>query len=250
VLTTPQYRLPASSNVIMLPYSIGTVAPDAIPPASRGHLVVLVGGTSTTHTLGSRDAERLVSVARELAEKHDLGITVVTSRRTPGAVTEALARHGDDRLCLVPWRRPNLLGSEPSYASLVARAAMFVATSDSASMLADAYDTGRPVYVFPARERWLYRLQAGAVRGLRSLLPARAAGLVRRLQRAATTSGLSTPTRSMSAQVAALQRAPEWLRHPAMPCLQRGEEAGARQRAADALRALLARHRKALSGRA
>lgn len=255
ILTTPQYRLPTVSNVIMLPYPLcleSLHGRDEATPGGGG-VVVLVGGDSTTHFVAPEDATALIAAARALAESAGLAITIVTSRRTPKSVTAALNARATADIRILPWGGQRADESGPGYAETVARANLFVVTNDSASMLADAYETGRPVYVFPTRERLLVRIRQSLERLAAQLVPAGLATRLARMREAAVMHGLTTPPRSMAALVEGLADATPaaTLTTPgALRCVQRGELPSSRFVAARAVRRLLERRKATLSARA
>lgn len=184
VITTPQYRLPARSNVLVNAMPLNQPDKEAIAAAAEAwqddvtHLpkpwiAVLVGGDSGSCRFSVETGKRLASEMNELAERTSGSLMVSTSGRTPRQAAEAMfadiqAPHVAFRFDKAARRNPHL--------GFLALADRFIVTSDSASMIAEAVSTGRPVSVFDVpvrlRSRWMTRPrdQNGASARLRSQL--------------------------------------------------------------------------------
>lgn len=211
IITTPQYRLPAADNVITLdlPLNLPPPASDAVlaqwqaefEDLPRPMLGVLLGGDSGSYRFDAASAEQLGRSINEILDMGGGGAVVVGSPRTPQTAMEFLAERLDARTRIYPWgpEAPN------PYASVLQMADALLVTSDSASMLAEACHSGKPVALFDLRTRTCCRLN----RKLRAATPA----LVRTTQ-ALTARGLWIPARDMPALH---QRAAEagWLVEPA-----------------------------------
>ncbi len=173
VVTTPQYGLPLRDNVRcnVLPLNRPRVQDD---PAATAHwaeafaglprpwIGVLVGGGTRPYRFDAAEGRRLGGLLNDLARRHGGALLVTTSPRTPADAVAALFDTIDAPAHLHHWGAGG--GGNPLGAYLAA-ADRFVVTGDSASMMAEALVTGRPVEVFPLAE---------AVPGLRRRL--RAAG--------------------------------------------------------------------------
>ena len=111
----------------------------------RPFVAVLVGGYAGPHALDREKAERLGREASSLARSQGGSLLITTSYRTSPAATAGLLASID-----VPHRifcyRPDA-GANPYFAFL-ALADSIVVTCDSASMLAEACATRKPVYMF------------------------------------------------------------------------------------------------------
>ena len=170
VLTTPQYGLPEdASNVVMLelPPAAAPVRDEAELDywrAKFAHLPrpwtgVLVGGARWPVLFDASDAQRLGQAVEALRAHTGGSWLVSTSPRTgvrqARALHEALAQPGWFHF----WRGG---GGENPHRAILALADRFVVTADSASMIAEAVRTGRPVHLFPVRRspfapRWQAR---------------------------------------------------------------------------------------------
>ena len=182
LLTTPQYGLPADApNVVMLDL------PPAMPAQAEAQVLahwrqrfahlprpwigVLVGGARWPLLFDASDAARLGEAVQRLAAATGGSWIVSTSPRT--GIRQARALH--EALHQPGWfhfYRAGEAARDPlknPHRALLALADCFVVTADSASLLAEAVRTGRPVHMFPARQgalapRW--RADAGLARWL------------------------------------------------------------------------------------
>jgi mitochondrial fission protein ELM1 len=191
ILTTPQYRLPRHPRVrhLPLPYhdpSHVTRQPagavDAIAGLSSPWVGVLLGGDSGSYRWTERAANALARELEDLARRRRVSLALSTSPRTPSLLQDAISKRLDGQHYLYRWRaddKANPLGA------ILAGAAAFVVTADSASMLAEACATGRPVASYSPPLRPL----AGLLR--RRWLPGR------RWRERATAAGWWVPARDM-----------------------------------------------------
>ena len=146
VITTAQYRIPASPRLLAigLPLAETTPPPPAAAQAGPPRITVAVGGSSFPDRLDGDAARQLASDLLVRAAIEGAMLDVVTSPRTGEAATAAL------RACLASPHRLHLFtpGPDNPYAALLAAATSIVVTSDSVSMVADALATGKPVAVY------------------------------------------------------------------------------------------------------
>jgi mitochondrial fission protein ELM1 len=154
VVTTPQYGLPVRANVRHLP------APAAMPVVTdmtyverwrqrwaalpRPWIAVLVGGDRTPYRLDADDAARLGDAVAALATQRGGSVLATTGPRTAPAATDALFAHLGDAAFRHRYARNQ---TENPYRALLALGDEFIVTGDSASMLAEAAATGKPVSV-------------------------------------------------------------------------------------------------------
>ena len=211
VITTPQYRLPAADNVITLdlplnlPPAVGEEELawwrgefDALP---RPMLGVLLGGDSGSYRFDAVCAERIAKSINELAVRAGGSAVVVGSPRTSAAALAAIEKRLDVPGQMHRWAPQ---AANP-YGALLRLADAVLVTGDSASMLAEACNSGKPVAMLDLDERPRSRLN----RTLRALTPA-----LSRTMQALTARGLWVPARDMAALH---RRAAEsgWLTDPA-----------------------------------
>jgi len=154
VLSTAQYALPPAPGVVML--ALPWQAPLSEPPASgpARHVVAVLGGDSWSVRLTGATVDALVARARAAARARGLPLVATTAPRTPPALAARLAAALGPDERLYDWAAAE--GRDNPYRADLAGAGEIVTTGDSASVLADAAWTGRPVTVIPAPERaWL-----------------------------------------------------------------------------------------------
>lgn len=163
VVTTPQYRLPEAVNVIqnLLPLNYipetrlgkaqAAIAPRlAHLPSPR--LSVLLGGDSGSYRFDAETAADLGQKVNAQARAKGGSVLVTSSPRTPAAAMDALLNQLD-----VPgevyWWRPN--DSANPLVGYLATADELIVTGESASMLAEAFRSGKPVQIaaLPRRRR-------------------------------------------------------------------------------------------------
>jgi mitochondrial fission protein ELM1 len=166
VVTTPQYALPGRDNVLanLLPF-VPPVAPAPLPESfaaraaalPRPWTAVLVGGNSRPFVLDAATATRLAATVNDEVRRAGGAAWLLDSPRTPAAAMAALERALAVPAQLVRWGR-----DENCYAALLGLADRFVVTADSASMLAEALLSGRPVtpFALPVDADWRWRLAA------------------------------------------------------------------------------------------
>jgi len=160
VVTTPQYGLPVRGNVLHLPAPLA--APATADEATlevwrarwaalpRPWIGLLVGGDRSPYRLDADAARRLAAAARALAARHGGSVLATTGPRTTPAAADALfAALGESafRHRYMPGQTDN------PYPALLALADQFIVTGDSASMLAEAAGTGKPLTVFEPPHR-------------------------------------------------------------------------------------------------
>lgn len=165
VVTTPQYGLPERDNILHLLKPVTPPRPAEVAaklfsesqlrPLPRPWIAVLVGGDMRPYRFDPGSAARLGSLANDFAARQGGSLLVSTSRRTSAQSADALAT-----ALRVPHHFHRFGEPENPYAAYLALADAFIVTADSASMLADACATGKPMFLFDlprdfmARTRW------------------------------------------------------------------------------------------------
>lgn len=156
VVTLAQFRVPDAPNVLRntLPLNVVT-ARDRTAAAERwaprlAHLprpwtAVLVGGDSSSYTLGADTARALAARADMIAAANAGSLLVTTSKRTSKPAAQALADHLSAPHHLYRWAAED---QDNPYGAYLALADRFLVTGDSASLPAEAVATGRPVELF------------------------------------------------------------------------------------------------------
>ena len=145
VLTTPQYRLAAASNIVELALPLAPevrAAGGDLPDYPRPVTAILVGGTSLPERL---DRQAAAALAREVMAQSQGGTCVfITSPRTDPAAAAALAEAVPAPHIVHLWQR----GGDNPYWRVLNGADRAVVTSDSVSMVMDALAAGKPVSVY------------------------------------------------------------------------------------------------------
>ena len=155
-ITTPQFRLPESPNVLHndFPFQIATDASLAeaaeiwaprLADAGRPYLTLLVGGSSGPYRFSRESARRLGHEASALARSMGATLLVSTSARTTRSAMNALESAIDVPCHFYRWRKGE---TDNPHLGFLALADAVIVTGDSMSMLAEACTTGRPVYIF------------------------------------------------------------------------------------------------------
>ena len=156
VITVPEYPVPDAPNVLRNSFSLHRVTEAALADAARTwaprladlprpYIAVLVGGYSGRYALDREKAERLAREASALARERGGSLLVTTSGRTSRAAVEALERTIDVPCRLFRWA-PG--APDNPYYGYLALADALVVTCESATMLAEACATRKPVYMF------------------------------------------------------------------------------------------------------
>ncbi len=201
IITTPQYRLPQHPRVLHLEMPLNHADPNACAEAGAAwrdrfaHLPrpwygVLLGGDSGSYRFTTAAAAEL---GRELDALTAAGgsVLITTSPRTPPGVLETMLESIAAPHFCHRWQPGQ---SDNPLPAILGLADKFVVTADSASMLAEACSTGRPVAGFEPPLRWRARL---AGRGRRPSPPGAATGMLARWRDALVVRGCWVPARDM-----------------------------------------------------
>jgi mitochondrial fission protein ELM1 len=167
VVTTPQYGLPQRPNVLHNALPITRVDAARLAGARarwaprlgafpRPLVALLVGGDSPPYVLDPVTAERLGREAADCARALGGTLVVTCGPRVRAPAVEALTATARGAGHLHRWRPDD---PDNPYLAYLALADRFIVTGDSASMLAEACATGKPVSIFPLPERadWRWR---------------------------------------------------------------------------------------------
>ncbi|MGI8704868.1 MAG: ELM1/GtrOC1 family putative glycosyltransferase [Sphingomicrobium sp.] len=147
VITTPQYRVPDSANVIRLPVGIST-APRLEPNREetewlaklpRPHRLLLIGGDTFMWTVSRRTLGQAASILARKCEAGSGSVIAVSSARSSKAVVDAVAA------ALQGSEHGLVRGRFPRYSVLLGDADELYVTADSVAMISDSVATGKPV---------------------------------------------------------------------------------------------------------
>jgi mitochondrial fission protein ELM1 len=160
LLETAQYGVAPTANMVSLTLPIVRRDPareaaavaaweSQLSDLPRPWLGVLVGGPASPIPFDAADGSRLLHRMRVLKKTFGGSLLIAYGPRTPDRVRHILERglSGEraQRIFTWPPQQPN------PYPALLALADRFLVTCDSASMIADACMSGRPVEVFMLR---------------------------------------------------------------------------------------------------
>lgn len=156
VVTTPQYRLPRRANVLHNTIPLNHIPDERVRAAGarwapilrelpRPYVALLVGGNSSSYVLDEGTAARLGHEAADEIRAEGGSILLTTSARTPPDAEKALRREIDVPVYHYGWSPED---TENPYLGFLALADRFIVTADSASQLAEASATGKPVRLF------------------------------------------------------------------------------------------------------
>jgi mitochondrial fission protein ELM1 len=155
VIAMPQYDLPERHNVFQARMPFNAHSPQALAAAAdrwrerlnvypRPWIGVLVGGKSAPFVLDAKIAGEIGKAVSKRARDRAGSVLVVTSRRTGPDATEALFGAIEDPALRYNWRKDD---PDSPYLAILALSDEFVVSGDSASMLAEAVRSGRPVSI-------------------------------------------------------------------------------------------------------
>jgi len=155
IITTPQYFLPEADNILHNSLPLHGTSEDVLEQAvhswqrrfqrlPRPWIAVLAGGDSGRYVLTPEKGRRLGELASGMANAADGALLVTDSPRTPPEASRALeVALSAPNFCYRFGRR----GNNP-YHGLLALADAFIVTGESMSMLAEAVDRGKPLFIF------------------------------------------------------------------------------------------------------
>jgi len=210
VITTPQYRLPDAPNVLQNLLPLNRVpderladgrerVADRVDHLPVPRIAVLLGGGNTSHRLDAETARGIARRASARARALGGSLMVTSSPRTSAAAMDAFEAALDAPATVYRWRPRDPANPLTGY---LATADRIIVTGESASMLAEACRTGKPVEVVGLPKRTRARLVTEPFGG-------RLAGLARHLApigRALARAGAFVPPRDLERLHAQLYR--------------------------------------------
>lgn len=197
VITSPQYGLPALSNVAHLAFPLtekcSATGEDSaeweqsfrgLPRPWTG---VLIGGATWPYRFDPADASRLAIELNQWVEKHGGSFLVSTSPRTPPGFAQALDNDLETLHSFHKWTT----GGHNPYRAILNLADKLIVTGDSVSLTADACATGAPVAI------WKPRSGSNAITRTAQILARTASkqDMLGRGLRSLTTTGIFSPPR-------------------------------------------------------
>ena len=159
IVTTPQYRLPSAGNVVEIPLPLNAPPPVSADARERLRAAlarveapavgVLLGGNSGSFRFGPRAIDRISVQLSDFVDASGAHLVACGSPRSPAGALDALRERLGDKVTLFPWA-PDAANPYPA---VLADCDALAVTGDSASMLAEACLSGKPVAVLPLHPR-------------------------------------------------------------------------------------------------
>lgn len=155
IVTTPQYNLPALSNIQHNTLPLHAHDPEtlageaaALAPQLAGlptpRVALLLGGDSGRFVFTAEKGRRLGQLADTLARASGGSIVLTSSPRTPAVAFDACVKAINAPAFVNRWSA----GATNPYTGILGSADGFIVTGESMSMLAEAGATGKPLYIF------------------------------------------------------------------------------------------------------
>ncbi|HVR67516.1 MAG TPA: ELM1/GtrOC1 family putative glycosyltransferase [Verrucomicrobiae bacterium] len=161
IVTTPQYRVPPRANVQVNAVPMNRPSQSVLDDGAaqwrerfshlpRPWIGLIAGGRAAPYVFDAEAARQLGSLASAVAQKAGGSLLVTTSPRTGAAEAEALRDAISAPAFIHVWT-PD--AGENPYHAILALADELIVTGESASMLAEACSTGKPVGIFDMPRR-------------------------------------------------------------------------------------------------
>ncbi len=155
IITTPQYFLPETANIVHNSLPLHGFDPTELAEAGRRlqprlgglprpWIALLVGGNSGRFVFTRRKGRRLGKLADRLAAESGGSLLVSDSPRTPRRAADALEAQLTVPRISHRWGS----GGDNPYRGMLALADAFIVTGESMSMLGEAAASGRPLFIF------------------------------------------------------------------------------------------------------
>jgi hypothetical protein len=158
IVTTPQYDLPKTPNVLYNELPLHRIDQQKLAVAAQlwnpefAHLpqpwlAVLVGGNSSSSQFTTAGLRYLARSANALAASKNGALLVTTSARSPKGTLEVMKKEINVPALLFDY---NDVHRANPYFGFLALADSFIVTAESISMLTESCATGKPVYLYDA----------------------------------------------------------------------------------------------------
>jgi len=158
IVTTPQYDLPDTPNVLYNELPLHRIDQQKLTAAAErwrpefAHLpqpwlAVLVGGNSSSAQFTTAGLRYLARTANAIAASKNGALLVSTSARSPKGTLEVMKKEISVPALMFDY---NDRHSANPYFGFLALADSFIVTAESISMLTESCATGKPVYLYDA----------------------------------------------------------------------------------------------------
>lgn len=149
IIPLPQDDYPSGPNILKVawPFNGASLTPEAESSDCKRNAgtIVVCGGASRQFRMGQAEIQRLFCFGSTLAKANKEALQIITSPRTPPDLVRWMREqawvYGG---CLHPFKP-----GEELFRMFLQTGNRFVVTADSASMLAEAWRTCAPVWLFP-----------------------------------------------------------------------------------------------------
>jgi len=156
IITTPQYLLPQADNILHNTLPLHRVTASRLEKEAaiwaekfthlpRPYIVVLMGGNSGPFTLSEIKTRVLAQAADTMARAAGGSLLITTSARTPSHTIDMLQNSITSPAYCHRWSPDN---KDNPYFAYLDIADSIIVTGDSVSMLSEACETRKPVYIF------------------------------------------------------------------------------------------------------
>jgi mitochondrial fission protein ELM1 len=156
IVTTPQYDLPKTPNVLYNELPLHRIDQQKLAAAAQhwrpefSHLpqpwiAVLVGGNSSCSQFTTAGLRYLARTANALATSKTAALLVTTSARSPKGTLEVMKKEITVPALLFDYNDDHTANP---YFGFLALADSFIVTAESISMLTESCATGKPVYLY------------------------------------------------------------------------------------------------------
>lgn len=163
---------------------------DPLSEVKPPRALFLIGGPTAQHRLTATYAGTMAAAVAAAAKEAGLGLSIITSRRTPAAAINAI-REAAPEAHFHLWRAD---ATENPYLAYLAAADYLVVTGESESMLAEAVATEKPLTIYPLESRPLTAKQQ-LIAGLSRL--GKGPGILAAFPRFLVERGWMTPLRDL-----------------------------------------------------
>jgi mitochondrial fission protein ELM1 len=158
IVTTPQYDLPKTPNVLYNELPLHRIDQQKLAAAGRrwrpefAHLpqpwlAVLVGGNSSISQFTTAGLRFLAKTANAIAASNNGALLVTTSARSPRGTLDVMRKEINVPALFFEYNDED--NANP-YLGFLALADSFIVTAESISMLTESCATGKPVYLYDA----------------------------------------------------------------------------------------------------
>jgi hypothetical protein len=160
IVATPQYRVPDGANVMKVELPLHQVSrAEALRCAEmwrgrlehlpRPYVMVALGGNINRYTLDAQAVRRLATAANHMAAQLGGSVLVCSSYRTPAQSLETFQRYVTCPSYVHDWRSK---ASDNPYLAFLGLADRMIVTGDSMTMLAEAVEMQKPLFIFDMGE--------------------------------------------------------------------------------------------------